>query len=229
MRLVHTSELNFPMLSAPDFSLNVLRYSLACMVAGCLLAGCVAPGGTGQPSGSVLDKTTVAPAPRPRALPSPAPIYAPQVPVSESVTPLLAYADQIRPLQGPDLAQEISRFTELSEPVDQMKLAIALVQTRQLYDLVRAQDLLQKVIANSSARALHPLARTLAARFAEQRRVEDQLDRQGSQLRDAQRRLEQTNDKLDALKEIERSLTVRPGASPAAPSPARNRSRAVSP
>jgi hypothetical protein len=212
------------MLSDPDFSSKLWRHTLACMVAGGLLAGCVAPAGTAQPSGSIRVKTTVAPAPL-----SPAPICVPQLPLPEFVTPILAYADQIRPLQGPDLAQEIARFTELSEPVDQMKLSIALAQTRQLYDLVRAQDLLQKVIANSGARALHPLARILAARFAEQRRVEDQLDRQGSQLRDAQRRLEQTNDKLDALKEIERSLTGRTGASPPAPSPTRNRSRAVSP
>lgn len=152
--------------------------------------------------------------------------------VQNAVAPILVYADQIRPLQGPELAQEIARFTDLSTPEDQLKLSIALVQTRQLYDLVRAQELLQRVLANTGgqARLLHPLARILAARFAEQRRVEDQLDRQGSQLRDAQRRLEQTNDKLEALKEIERSLTSRPGAAPPAQPLSRNsRSRTKTP
>ena len=212
MRPVHTSELNFLMLSAPDFLRDLWRHALACMVAGCLLAGCAAPRGqTGQPSGSVSGSVVAVPAPR-SLMPAPSPPALAQ----EVVTPILAYADQIRPLQEPDLALEIARLNELSEPVDQMKLAIALAQTRQLYDLVRAQDLLQKVITNITVRALHPLARTLFARLAEQRRVEDQLDRQSAQLRDAQRRLEQTNDKLDALKEIERSLTARPGASPAA-------------
>ena len=160
---------------------------------------------------------------------------APAAPVVVQITyeraqPLLVYADQIRSLQGPELLQEIARFTDLSTPDDQLRLALALAQTRQLYDLVRAQELLQRVLANSGepARQLHPLARLLAARFAEQRRVEDQLDRQGQQLREAQRRLEQTNDKLEALKEIERSL-ARPGALPAAPSSTRNRARMAAP
>ena len=99
-----------------------------------------------------------------------------------------------------------------------MRLALALSQTRQLYDLVRAQELLQKVLASTSEPALQlqTLARLLAARFVEQRRVEDLLDRQNQQLRELQRRLEQTQEKLDALKEIERSLNKRPASAPAA-------------
>lgn len=154
-----------------------------------------------------------------------APVAAtPPQPASDTLTPVLAYADRIRTLPGTELAQEITRLGDAPTPDEQMRLAMALIQTRQLYDLVRAQDLLQRVLANGSAeaRTLHPLARLLAARYAEQRRIEDQLDRQGQQLRETQRRLDQTNDKLEALREIERSLTPRPGAS----APAASRSRA---
>ena len=76
--------------------------------------------------------------------------------------------------------------------------------------------------ARAEAQALHPLARLLATRYTEQRRLEDLLDKQTQQLRDVQRRLDQTNDRLEALKAIERSLTSRPAASsPAAAGQAR--------
>jgi hypothetical protein len=54
-----------------------------------------------------------------------------------------------------------------------------------------------------------------------QRRLEDLLERQNQQTREVQRRLEQTNERLEALKAIERSLTSRsPAASrPRAPAP----------
>ena len=163
---------------------------------------------------------------------TPTPLFTPlplPIQVQDAVAPILVYADRIRPLQGAELVQEIARLADLPAPAAQVKLALALAQTRQLYDLVRAQDSLQRVLANTSteARLLYPLARTLAARFTEQRRVEDQLERQGAQLRDTQRRLEQTNDKLEALKEIERSLS-RPGAASAAPLN-RNRRRTPAP
>jgi hypothetical protein len=145
----------------------------------------------------------------------------PVLPDRDAVASLLAYADRVRGLQGAELAQEITRLGDAPLPADQLRLAIAVSQTRQLYDLVRAQELLQRVLTNTGddARPLQGLARLLAARFAEQRRVEDQLDRQNQQLRDLQRRLDQTQDKLEALKEIERSLSNRP---PAAPAPAPN-------
>lgn len=140
-------------------------------------------------------------------------------PVAEQdpVTLTLAYADRVRTLAGTELTQEITRLGNAISATDQLRLALALSQTRQLHDLVRAQELLQRVLANGNeeARPLHALSRLLAARLAEQRRAEDVLDRQNQQVRDLQRRLEQTQDKLDALKEIERSLSSRPPGAPA--------------
>lgn len=193
--------------------------ALALLLASLCLAGC------GTASTQMATPVSSTPIPvQPATVPSVASGVALPLPPDATIS-VLAYADRIRVLQGNELTQEITRLGEAETPGDQLRLAMALVQTRQLYDLVRGQDLLQRVLANNSteARALHPLARLLITRFAEQRRIEDQLDRQGQQLRDTQRRLDQTNDKLEALKEIERSLTPRPGAS--APAASRNRPR----
>ena len=76
---------------------------------------------------------------------------------------------------------------------------------------------MQRAASNNTADglALQPLARLLASRYLEQRRVEDDRDRQVQQLRDAQRRIDQLNDRIEALRAIERSFSR-----PAAPAPA---------
>ncbi len=111
-----------------------------------------------------------------------------------------------------------------SAPALTLELALALGQLRNNGDLARALALLEP-IARSTAPELQPwqpLARLLAARYLELRRLEDQLERQAQQLRDSQRRLDQTTEKLEALKNIERSLTVRPAAgSPGSATPPR--------
>ena len=48
----------------------------------------------------------------------------------------------------------------------------------------------------------------------EQRRLEDSLERQSQQLREHQRRIDQLNERLEAMRAIERSLTTRPPAAP---------------
>ncbi|KIQ34159.1 hypothetical protein RT97_08425 [Variovorax paradoxus] len=130
---------------------------------------------------------------------------------------MLSYADKVRPLGGGELSGEIARIGDPGDsPTAQMQLAILLSQTRVPADLARALGLLQRVIANPSAEAqpLQPLARALAARYAEQRRVEDDRDKQVQQLRDSQRRIDQLNDRIEALRAIERSF-ARPASTPA--------------
>jgi hypothetical protein len=125
----------------------------------------------------------------------------------------LVHADRIRGLNAPELAQEIARLaapadaaTEATAPLALVQLAIALIQTRAPADAVRAGQLLQRVLGQATpvASPLHPLARQLLAQMAEQKRLEEQLERQAQQLRDAQRRVVQLNDRLDALRAIER-------------------------
>lgn len=145
---------------------------------------------------------------------------------AEMVARQLAYADRVRTLSGAELNQEITRLGNPATPAGQLQLALALSQLHQTQDLVRAQELLTRVINSSApeAQPLQPLARLLAARYGEQRRLEDQLERQIQQTRDVQRRLDQTHERLEALKAIERSLTSRPPATGAsAPSGRRNR------
>jgi DNA repair ATPase RecN len=104
-------------------------------------------------------------------------------------------------------------------------LALLLSQLHQAAELARAQELLNRLINNSSAPAqpLQPLARLLAARYADQHRLEEQLEKQIQQTREVQRRLDQTHERLEALKAIERSLTRRPPAAASAPASRRNR------
>lgn len=126
---------------------------------------------------------------------------------------MLAHADRVRGLSAADLSAEVARLNDAAgsannDPTLLMQQAIALAQTRNAADLARALGLMQRAAADTSetGRALQPLARLLVARYQEQRRVEDERDRQGQQLKDAQRRIDQLNDRLEALRAIERSF-----------------------
>ena len=148
----------------------------------------------------------------------------------EPVVKVLTYADRVRTMSAAELNQEVARMGNPYIPANLLQLAIVLAQLRQTPELVRAQDLLTRLLANPDAEAvlLHPLARLLAGRYGEQRRMEELLEKQNQQTRDVQRRLDQTNERLEALKAIERSLTSRPPLPPVAP-PGRARTPASAP
>ena len=137
---------------------------------------------------------------------------------------VLAQTDRTLRMSPADLSKEIARLTELEESAIEtpLLLAVALAQTRQPVDTARALGLVQRVLGNNApaAQALHPLARLMESRLLQLRRLEDQLDRQTQQLRDAQRRNEQLNERLEAVRAIERSLTTRPTPAPTTPPPA---------
>jgi hypothetical protein len=149
---------------------------------------------------------------------------------SGPVAAMLAYADKVRPLGPPELAAEINRLGEPGEsPMAQMQLAMALAQTRVPADLVRATALMQKVASGTTPEALQlqPLARLLAARYNEQRRVEDEREKQAQQLRDSQRRIDQLTDRIEALRAIERSFSRPSHSAPAAPPAPANGTKAA--
>jgi hypothetical protein len=212
-----------PRISAPLHSLCAARWRPAWpataglwVVVGLVLAGC----GThpalpaAEPPPAVAASSGPAPA-QPVEAPSPA-RPAPAQPQPDPVRDMLAYADRVRQYAMPDLALEITRLGDAPEtPATQMQLAIALSQTHLPVDLARALGLLQKLLASPDPEslALQPLARLLAARYGDQRRVEDLLDKQAQQTRDSQRRIDQLNERLEAVKAIERSLTARPAGS----------------
>ncbi|MBT9477422.1 hypothetical protein [Polaromonas sp.] len=138
---------------------------------------------------------------------------APIAPIAPDAGPgMLAYADRVRLMPPAALGAEVARLGEAMTPAAQLQLALALGQLRQLPELIRAQELLARVLGNPEAQPLHALARLLAARYGEQRRLEEQLEKQTQQVRELQRKLDQSNERLEALKAIERSLTSRPAA-----------------
>jgi hypothetical protein len=136
---------------------------------------------------------------------------------------LLATEDRFSALNTADLTAEAAHGAENATIEQQMDQALALSMTHNPGDLVRAQALLDQVLHNNTpqADAWRSLARLLAYRLGEQKRAEDAAERSAQQLRDAQRdnqrKLDDVNAKLEALKNIERTLNTRqtpPASSP---------------
>lgn len=132
---------------------------------------------------------------------------------------LLAYHQNLRALNPAEIARELNNLnSQAKTPMLAMRKAMALSMSRTTNDLALAQIHLDSVLSSTDqdAEALKPLARLLGTQWSEQRRLSDSLDRLNAQARDNQRKTEQLNEKLEALKAIERTLP----ASPAAPGPA---------
>jgi len=203
------------------FSRRALVAAGGCAV---LLAACAAE--APRPAASPAAAPTIAIAPAPPARPAPAPAAAAPGPAAAAalnapaaLEVAVGYAERVRSLPAAELAQEVQRLGDNGySPLRGIQLALALAQTRTAANTVRAQALLQRVQVDpgSEPQGLQPFARWLAAQLAEQRRSEEAAERQAQQLRDAQRRIDQLNERLEALRAIERSL---PGPKPSAPAP----------
>jgi len=125
----------------------------------------------------------------------------------------LAHHEQLRSLPLNELAQEIARLSALPPAPDtSIDLAMALLLTRNGGEQNRAIGLVEPLARGVApeTEAWQPIARLLLARLQELRRLEDLLDRRNQELRDSQREVKQVNEKLEALKAIERSLAPRP-------------------
>jgi len=199
----------------------------AVLVAG--LSACTSLRSVDRPASDVAVASAAASAPVVVAAPSPAadaasaPVVAPaaSAPVDEA-TPgdlaarrLLAYHDQVRGMLPSDLAQEINRLAASPPaPETSLELALALMQTRNGVELNRAIGMVEPLARGGSPdqRAWQPFARLLLSRLLELRRLEELLDKRSQELRDSQREVRQLNEKLEALKAIERSLAPRPSS-----------------
>lgn len=194
------------------------------LVAALVMVGCStkAAAPTAPPEPPAIEATETPAPPEPEVA---EPAKKPKKPVVvDPAVLVLAQTDRTLRMSPADLSKEIARLTELEESAIEtpLLLAVALAQTRQPVDTARALGLVQRVLGNNApaAQALHPLARLMESRLLQLRRLEDQLDRQTQQLRDAQRRNEQLNERLEAVRAIERSLTTRPTPAPTTPPPA---------
>ncbi len=177
------------------------------------------------------------PTPAPAPLPAPAPTVevpvcrVPQLPapacepppaldpVEEAARHVVDYQARLRTLPQQDIARELARIGEPNNPAATLELALLIGQTRNPADTVRALNLLDGVLRSTAPEVIpwQPIARVLAVRYAEQRRVEELLDKQKNELRESQRRIEQLTSQLEALKAIERSLTNRPAGAASTP------------
>jgi hypothetical protein len=219
------------MFPSTDFSPRLLAALIAVTLLAACSSGSPAPGRSIDTAAVQAARAAASAAEAARASASqPPPLPEAVVFASGMTLRMLAYAERVRVMPPAELTQETARLGDAASPEAQVQLSLVLSQLRQLPELIRAQELLARVLGNADAQPLHPLARLLASRYAEQRRLEEQLDKQGQQLRDAQRKLDQTNDRLEALKAIERSLTSRqPAPTASAPTPPASRARPTGP
>jgi hypothetical protein len=183
-----------------------------------LLAGCAPLAPMPPAATAVASPASVADAPSaPAVAAAPAVVVVPAATAADLATrDMLAFHERARGLAPAELAREIARLNDAqAHPRSAVELAVLLGHTRVNGDTGRALGLLDSVVRSTAPEAApwQPFARLVAARYGEQRRLEEQLDRQSQQARDSQRRLDQLNAKLEALKAIERNLTTQPAAS----------------
>ena len=187
--------------------------ALAALFASLALAGCVTP------------KPPPPPPPPPVVVAPPVKCDPPLEARDLAARHLLATEDRLGALNTADLTAEAGHAIDGATIEQQMDQALALSMTHNGGDLARAQAVLDQVLHNNAPQAdpWRSLARLLAYRLAEQKRAEDAVERAGQQLRDAQRdsqrKLDDVNSKLEALKAIERSLNTRQTPAASAPKP----------
>ncbi|WP_426057515.1 hypothetical protein [Janthinobacterium sp. PSPC2-1] len=131
------------------------------------------------------------------------------------LTELFAYQSALRLMTPSELVKAQLDLAKADHaPSNTIRRAMLQATLRGAGDLARAQALLEPLLAatGKDAQLLAPLVQLLSSQYAELRRQDESIDKLNGQLRDAQRRIEQLNEKLEALKNIERSLSVRPAA-----------------
>jgi uncharacterized coiled-coil protein SlyX len=131
------------------------------------------------------------------------------------LTELLAYQASLRLMTPSELVKaQLDLAKADSAPQNTIRAPCCRRPCARTGDLARAQALLEPLLTatGKDVQLLAPLAQLLSSQYAELRRQEDSIDKLNTQLRDAQRRIDQLNEKLEALKNIERSLSVRPAA-----------------
>ena len=131
------------------------------------------------------------------------------------LTELLAYQSALRLMTPSELVKAQMDLAKADHaPSNTIRRAMLQASVRGAGDLARAQALLEPLLTatGKDAQLLAPLVQLLSGQYAELRRQDESIDKLNAQLRDAQRRNDLLNEKLEALKNIERSLSVRPAA-----------------
>lgn len=127
--------------------------------------------------------------------------------------PVLTYYQMLSRMTTTELGRERMVLAALpTNPNTQVRMAMLFGHPRGPQDLGKALGLLDGVIrsADPEAASLHPLARMLADNYAERQKLEGIVERQTGQVKEAQRKAAELQEKLDGLADIERSLPSRP-------------------
>ncbi|PIM53401.1 hypothetical protein CS062_09525 [Roseateles chitinivorans] len=170
------------------------RVPLAAVAVALLAAGCAQ-----QPPRTIVKEVRV-------EVPVQVPVVAP---TDNAARIVLNANDRLRQLSPLELGQEVAPRDDASlPPGNAVQLALALMFSHNNGETFRAQTLLDQVLrdARPEANEWRPIAQFLADRVAEQRRMEGELEKSKQVRDDLQRRLDEANRKLEALKAIERSL-----------------------
>ncbi len=137
----------------------------------------------------------------------------------DDIGPLLNYHQALRRMSQGELIKELSGLMQQKRtPRVTLQTGMVLMLTRGNGDLARAQGLLDSV-ANSTetnSAPYKPLGQMLSSYCGEARRLAEHVDKLNAQLgtqqKDSQRRIDQLNEMVEELKNIERTLPVRPAA-----------------
>lgn len=127
----------------------------------------------------------------------------------------LVYYHGLSRMTPAELGRERMVLTAVPQtPYTQVRMAMLLGHPRVQQDLGKALALLDSVLKSSDPAAMpfHPLARVVADNYQERSKLDGQLEKQGQQLKDSQRKATELQEKLDSLADIERTLTPRPSA-----------------
>jgi hypothetical protein len=151
------------------------------------------------------------------AAPAPAPVKTPVDPVAAPARSLsdslLAYHRSLDNASQADLSKELAALSYAPAGAEtEVRKAIVLGAMRDSARLARARTILAGVLLmdDPDALALRPLVEWMINNNTELRRLALQGDRQAQQLKELQRRFDQSNEKLEAMKRIESSQPASP-------------------
>jgi hypothetical protein len=142
----------------------------------------------------------------------PAPVRDPSS-VDPGTMQVLAYYQSLGRLSAGELARERTQLSGLPQtPNTLIRQAMVIGHPRAGLETGKALALVDSVLksADPAAAGLLPVARLLADHYTERLRLDAQLERQGTQLKDSQRKATELQEKLDGLADIERTLTSPP-------------------